>query len=155
MTEAPSSSGRNFRSVQYPCERLLNRFEPALPFMLTPHCQSSSLRGIAIILPLALTLRAGAAHAGSGLPAEVVLPWTPVRALLPDYCGPASLTNVLCHWGRPADQAAIGRALFDRDRHGTLPGDLILWAQQSDLQAISHSGSRDDLRRWLAAGLPV
>src|SRR5437016_5931563 len=155
MTEAPSSSGRNVRSVEYPCERLLTRFEPSLLFMLTPFCQSSSLRGIALTLLLALTLGAGAAHAGSGLPAEVVLPWTPVRALLPDYCGPASLSNVLRYWGRPADQLEIGRAVFDRQRRATLAGDLILRARQAGLEAVSRSARRDDLTRWLAAGIPV
>jgi FimV-like protein len=112
------------------------------------------LRPIATAL-LAFSLLARPVQAGGGLPGEVAIPWTPVRAILPDYCGPAALTNVLRHWGRPADQASIGQAVFDRQRGGTLAGDLILWARQAGLSATSCSGSRDDLRRWLAAGLPV
>jgi FimV-like protein len=113
------------------------------------------LKGISAVLLVAFPLLVRPVHAGGGLPGEVAIPWTPVRAILPDYCGPAALTNVLRHWGRPADQASIGQAVFDRQRGGTLAGDLILWARQAGLSATSRSGSRDDVRRWLAAGLPV
>jgi FimV-like protein len=120
------------------------------------HTRSLSLlRPLIAVLLLAVPLPARPVHADRGLPSEIALPWTPVRALLPDYCGPAALTNVLRYWGRPADQASIGRAVFDRRRSGTLAGDLILWARQAGLSATSRSGSRDDLRHWLAAGLPV
>jgi hypothetical protein len=113
------------------------------------------LRPLIAVLLLAVPSLARPVQADRGLPSEVALPWTPVRALLPDYCGPAALTNVLRYWGRPADQASIGQAVFDRRQSGTLAGDLILWARQAGLSATSCSGSRDDLRRWLAAGLPV
>jgi hypothetical protein len=105
-----------------------------------------------LLLP---ALLAAPARGEQSLPAEVALPWTPVRALLPDYCGPAALTNVLRYWGYPADQASIGRTVFDRESRGTLAGDLILQARQAGFYAASRAGSRDDLRRWLAAGLPV
>ena len=123
--------------------------------MTTQCCPRGALQVIAGSLVLTLALLSPSAQADHSLPPEVALPWTPVRALLPDYCGPAALTSVLHHWGRPADQATIGRTVFDRLRSGTLAGDLILCAQQAGLQAISRSGSRDDLRRWLGAGLPV
>jgi Peptidase_C39 like family/Tetratricopeptide repeat len=139
--------------------------------MCAPACPRSFLRWPSALFLLAFSLVACPVHAecvapgvasaalGScplpGLPAEVVLAWKPVRAALPDYCGPAALANVLRHWGRPADQVAIGETVFDRRRRGTLAGDLILCARQLGLQAASRSSSRDELRRWLAAGLPV
>jgi hypothetical protein len=123
--------------------------------MLTRSRPGGALCRIVASLLLTLALLAPCAHAEPGLPSEVALPWTPVRALLPDYCGPATLTSILHYWGRPVDQATIGRSVFDRQRSGTLAGDLILYAQQAGLQAISRSGSRGDLRRWLAAGLPI
>src|SRR5438876_8630290 len=104
--------------------------------MSTHLCHGAAFRGIASSLLLILALLPRPAHAGRSLPSEVALPWTPVRALLPDYCGPATLTNILRHWGLPADQAMIGRTVFDRQRSGTLAGDLILCARQSGLQAL-------------------
>lgn len=116
---------------------------------------SSLLLRSAAVLAVAQALLTCPARAERDPPAEVLLPWAPERALLPDYCGPASLANVLRYWDRPADQATIGRAVFDSRRRGTLAGDMILWAQQAGLQALSRTGTRNDLRRWLAAGLPV
>ena len=81
-------------------------------FTQLPHRGLS--RTAAVALLLACLVLGRPAGADGTLPAEVTLPWTPVCALLPDYCGPASLTSVLRYWGRPADQAAIGRAVFDR-----------------------------------------
>jgi hypothetical protein len=164
--EASATSACNFHCLESVTECLRTRSSSSGPYRrlreaeehapMLPHlCHASSLRAATASLLLCVALLAPPARADRALPPEVVLPWTPVRALLPDYCGPASLTNILRHWGRPADQAAIGRALFDPERHGTLPGELILQAQQAGLQAISRSGSREDLRRWLAAGLPV
>lgn len=123
--------------------------------MLSLTRPSNPFPGTACLLLLLVALPAWPAPGACGLPAEVVLPWTPVRALLPDYCGPAALTNVLRHWGHPADQATIGRAVFDNRRRGTLAGDLILAARQAGFEATSRRGSRNELRRWLAAGFPV
>lgn len=113
------------------------------------------VRNLTALLVLLFPVTVEPALADDSLPEKVSLSWTPERAVLPDYCGPAALANVLRYWGHPADQTAIGKAVFDRRQGGTLPGDLVLATQEVGFRAVSRTGSRDALRRWLAAGYPV
>jgi ABC-type bacteriocin/lantibiotic exporter with double-glycine peptidase domain len=90
----------------------------------------------------------------AGGPAHIV-PGVPFVMQDSQYCGPASLSSVLSHYGDPLDQKTIGKAVYSPKLQGALITDLENFARGRGFQAKIGRGSRDQIQKFLLAGKPV
>jgi predicted double-glycine peptidase len=91
----------------------------------------------------------------SVLPAKVHLAGVNHVKQLPNYCGPASLSMVLSYWGKSLDQKEIANTVYDRKEQATNGSDLLLYARELGFSAYSINSTLEDVKRKLAAGVPL
>lgn len=73
-----------------------------------------------------------------------------------DYqCGPASLAIVLNFWGIDVSPHDITREIFSKSAGGTLNIDMVLYAKRTGLYADQYRGDKEDLKKYIDAGMPV
>ncbi|MGQ0645000.1 MAG: tetratricopeptide repeat protein [Elusimicrobiota bacterium] len=121
-------------------------------------------------IPSAAALAAGVLLAGcAGLPARRIqsdvaagrtegayVAGVPFERQKPGHCGPAALSSLLNHWGRPATQEGLGREIYRKEIGGTLGFDLWRTARRAGLASLEAPGLEPAaLEALLAQGVPV
>ncbi len=71
------------------------------------------------------------------------------------YCGPASLSSVLAHYGDPLDQKTIGKAVYSPKLQGALITDLENYSRERGFQTKIGRGWSVDIKEFLSEGKPV
>lgn len=74
---------------------------------------------------------------------------------LTNYCGPACLTSVLRHYGSQLTQEDIGKETYDPSLNATNGADMLYFARERGFSAYSWNSSLSDVKRKIAAGVPV
>lgn len=74
---------------------------------------------------------------------------------LHNYCGPAALASVFCHYGENATQEDVGKVVYDPVGCATNGADMLLYARNKGYAAYSWNSSISDVKDKLAAGIPV
>lgn len=69
-------------------------------------------------------------------------------------CGPETLCAVMAYWGRPVAVELASRHLQSAERRGTLPPELVEFAQQQGFAAEPQRGSIAALKDLLEKGRP-
>lgn len=72
-----------------------------------------------------------------------------------NHCGPAALAMLANYHGHPVTPDEIAAAIYLPEIHGTLTAELADYARRFQLFVRQYPGSPADLRRKLAAGLPL
>lgn len=74
---------------------------------------------------------------------------------LTNYCGPAALTSVINYLGGEVTQEAVGKIVYDSASKATNGADMLLYGRDKGYSAYSWNSSISDVKKKLAAGLPV
>ena len=106
---------------------------------------------VALLLGLFLTSSLVAAD----LPAAHKIEGVPRFKQLTNYCGPAVMASVFRAYGKDLTQEKIGRAIYDAVSGATHGGDMLFYAREQGFAAYSWNASVADMKRMLAADLPV
>ena len=72
-----------------------------------------------------------------------------------NYCGPATLASVFCHFGEKTTQEEVGKVVFDPIGSATNGADMLLYARNKGYAAYSWNSSLTDAKRKLSAGIPI
>jgi len=98
------------------------------------------------LLCLVLAFGAGPSH---------LIPGVPFVMQDSQYCGPASLSSVLSHYGDPLDQKTIGKAVYSPKLQGALITDLENYARGRGFETKLGRGRPADIKDFVSAGRPV
>lgn len=104
---------------------------------------------------LALSLFISSSFAGAELPSATSVDGIVRLKQLTNYCGPACLTSVLCHYGIDTTQEIVGKDTYDPATRATNGADMLLYARMQGLAAYSWNTNIDDVRSKIAMGVPV
>lgn len=74
---------------------------------------------------------------------------------LKNYCGPAAMASVFHAYGKQLTQDKIGSAIYDAVSGATHGADMLYYAREQGFAAYSWNTSVSDVKRMLAADLPV
>ena len=74
---------------------------------------------------------------------------------LNNYCGPACVVAVMKYHGKSVTQEAIGRVTYDPVSGATNGADMLFYAREQGFAAYSWNTSLSDVKRKIAAQLPV
>jgi len=72
-----------------------------------------------------------------------------------NYCGPAALAAVFCHYSEKITQEEVGKVVYDPVGNATNGADMLLYARNKGYAAYSWNSSLADVKRKLAAGVPI
>lgn len=89
------------------------------------------------------------------IPNECKLQGIPRTKQLENYCGPACMASVLNYYGVKITQQEIGKAVYDASVRGTNGADMLYLARKKGFAAYSWNTSIDDVKKKIAAGVPV
>ncbi len=70
-------------------------------------------------------------------------------------CGPAALASVLAYWGRPEPLERITTEVYLPKLGGTLPMDMVSFAQKAGFKATPSSGTLSELKTAVRTGTPI
>lgn len=110
---------------------------------------------VLVIFAITGFVLAGAVHSSPSIPQKSFIEGVPYTPQLPNYCGPASLSSLLAHWGVSVSQKDIGQGICDGSELGTSAGDLLLFCRDKGLSAYSFNGTIDELKEDISKGYPV
>ncbi|MCX6346067.1 MAG: C39 family peptidase [Armatimonadetes bacterium] len=116
------------------------------------HCKKSLATSIA--LALSLMVLATIAPAGVS-PKSSKIEGVIRTKQITNYCGPATMTSVLRHYGKSVTQEMIGTSIFDSTSGATNGADMLLYARNLGFAAYSWNSSIEDVKLKIAAGIPV
>jgi len=70
-------------------------------------------------------------------------------------CGPAALASILAYWGRPETLERITAAVYLPKLGGTLPMDMVSFAQEAGFKATPSSGTLAELKTAIRKETPI